>query len=110
MKNLGNMSKLMAQVQKMQDDMKKTQDELASTECDGQSGAGLVKISVNGQNRIVSLNIDSSLLKESEKEVLEDLIIAAFQDAKTKIDKLSNDEMSKITQGIALPPGFNLPF
>lgn len=110
MKNIGNIGKLMAQVQQMQSDMKTTQDKLASMECEGQAGAGLVKVSVNGQNQMTSLTIDPSLLKEDEKEVLEDLIIAAFSDAKVKMDTLSTEEMGKITQGLALPPGFNLPF
>jgi DNA-binding YbaB/EbfC family protein len=107
MKNIG---KIMEQVQKMQSDMKAAQDRLALMEVEGQSGAGLVKVKMNGQGMFVQIWIDSSLIKEDEKDVLEDLIIAASNDAKTKMDQLTADEMGKVTQGISLPPGMQMPF
>ncbi len=94
----------------MQSDMKAAQDRLALMEVEGQSGAGLVKVKMNGQGMFVQIWIDSSLIKEDEKDVLEDLIIAASNDAKTKMDQLTADEMGKVTQGISLPPGMQMPF
>ena len=100
----------MEQVQQMQSDMKAVQDRLALMEVEGQSGAGLVKVKMNGQGLFVHIWIDPSLIKEDEKDVLEDLIIAASNDAKAKMDQLTADEMGKVTQGLSLPPGMQMPF
>src|SRR3546814_9862420 len=79
-------------------------------EVEGVSGGGLVKVRATAKGRIVAVDIDQSLLAPSEKQMLEDLVAAAFNDARTKADQVSQQEMSKMTAGIPLPPGFKLPF
>ena len=105
----GNMKKIMKQAKQMQDKMMETQKELESMEIEGSSGGGAVKVIINGKKELLSLDIDSELLND-DKEILEDLIVAAFNDAKEKIQKKISDEMSSITGGIKLPPGIKLPF
>lgn len=107
MKNLGQMLK---QAQAMQSKMAEMQEKLAAIELTGASGGGMVKITLNGKNELRSVKIDPALLDPKEVEVLEDLIVAAFNDAKGKVDAHMAEEMAKITGGLQLPPGVKLPF
>jgi DNA-binding YbaB/EbfC family protein len=107
MKNaLGN---IMQQAQKMQEDLKKAQEELALMQVQGESGGGLVTIVMTGKREARKVTIDDSLLGE-DKDMLEDLVAAAINDAVNKVAKLKKEKMSDITSGIPLPPGFQLPF
>ncbi|WP_432472660.1 YbaB/EbfC family nucleoid-associated protein [Amphritea sp. HPY] len=105
----GGMGNLMKQAQKMQEDMQKAQEEIARTEVNGESGAGLVKITMNGRHDVKSVVIDDSLMEE-DKEILEDLIAAAVNDAVRKVESSTQEKMAKVTGGMAMPPGFNMPF
>ena len=107
MKN--QLSGLMKQAQAMQDNMKKMQDELASVEVEGQSGAGLVKITITCKFGVKRVVIDPSLLAE-DKDMLEDLVAAAFNDAVRKAEATSAEKMAGITAGMPLPAGFKMPF
>ena len=107
MKNLGA---LMKQAQEMQEKMGEMQDRLQDIEVEGSSGAGLVKVTLSGKSEMRGLKIDPSLLKPEETEVLEDLIVAATNDARSHLETRMQEEMSKITGGLQLPPGFKLPF
>jgi DNA-binding YbaB/EbfC family protein len=100
---------LMSQAKKMQEKMKDTQEALKKIEVEGVSGGNTVKITMNGDGELKKIFLDDSLLGE-QKEVLEDLIVAAHNDAKSKLKKKTADEISKVTGGINLPPGFKLPF
>lgn len=104
-----NMSKLMQQAQKMQDQMKKMQEEQEKLEVTGESGAGLVKVTMTGKHDVKRLEIDPSLLSE-DKEILEDLLAAAVNDAVRRVEENNKDSMSSMTQGLNLPPGFKFPF
>lgn len=103
---------LMRQAQQMQDNMKKMQDQLATVEVQGQSGAGLVKVTMTCRNAVRRVEIDPSLLSSDpdDKETLEDLIAAAVNDAVTKAEATSQEKMSSLTSGLPLPPGFKMPF
>ncbi len=107
MKNIGQ---LMKQAQEMQAKMQKMQERLAEIEVGGSSGAGMVTVTMNGKAEVRTVKIDPKLLDGEEAEVVEDLIVAAFTDAKGKVEARAADEMSKLTGGLDLPPGFNLPF
>ncbi|MGE4062209.1 MAG: YbaB/EbfC family nucleoid-associated protein [Rhodospirillaceae bacterium] len=107
MKNLGN---IMKQVQDMQTRMSEMQDKLAQLEITGSAGAGMVQATLIGKCELRRLKIDPALMKPEETEVLEDLIVAAVNDARGKVEKNAQDEMSKLTGGLPLPPGFKLPF
>ena len=100
---------LISQAKKMQEKMKETQEALKKIEVEGVSGAGTVKVIMNGDGELKKVSLDQSVLKEA-KEIIEDLIIAAHNDAKTKLKKKTSEEISKVTGGIDLPPGFKLPF
>ncbi len=100
---------LLSQAKKMQDKMKETQDILKKIEVEGVSGGNSVKIIMNGDGELKKIIFNDSILKES-KEILEDLIVAAHNDAKSKLKKKTSEEISKVTGGISLPPGFKLPF
>ena len=106
---LGNMNDLMKQAQAMQEKMQKMQEDVAKLEVTGESGAGLVKITMNGRHDVRGVNIDGSLLSE-DKEILEDLIAAAINDAVRKVETNSQEQMQKVTGGMQLPPGFKMPF
>ena len=107
MKNaLGN---IMQQAQKMQEDLKKAQEELALMQVQGESGGGLVTILMTGKREARKVTIDDSLLGE-DKDMLEDLVAAAINDAVNKVAKMKKEKMSDITAGIPLPPGFQMPF
>jgi DNA-binding YbaB/EbfC family protein len=100
---------LMQQAQKMQENMKRLQDELASIEVEGQSGAGLVKVTMTCKNQVRRVQIDPSLVGE-DKDMLEDLVAAAVNDAVRRAEETSQEKMSSVTAGMPLPPGFKLPF
>ena len=100
---------LMQQAQKMQDNMKRMQDELATIEVEGQSGAGLVKVTMTCKNQVRRVAIDPSLVGE-DKDMLEDLVAAAFNDAVRRAEETSQQKMASITAGMPMPPGFKLPF
>jgi DNA-binding YbaB/EbfC family protein len=106
MKGMGN---LMKQAQKMQEEMQKAQEEIANAEVTGESGAGLVSIVMNGRHDVKKVSIDDSLMEE-EKEILEDLIAAAVNDAVRKIEHNTQERMSSLTAGMGMPPGFKMPF
>ena len=103
------MGDLMKQAQQMQERVRKLQEEVAKTEVTGESGAGLVTITMTGRHDVRKVNIDNSLLGEA-KDVLEDLIAAAMNDAVRRAEKNQQDKMSELTAGIPLPPGFKLLF
>ena len=102
-------SDLISQAKKMQDKMKKTQETLKNIEVEGVSGGNTVRIIMNGEGELKKICLDEALFKEP-KEITEDLIVAAHNDAKSKLKKKTSEEISKITGGIDLPPGFKLPF
>lgn len=107
MKNIGNMLK---QAQQMQTKMAEVQERLAAMEVDGTAGAGLVTVTMSGKHDIKKVKLDPSLIEPGEAEVLEDLIVAAANDAKAKVDEAMQEEMTKLTGGMQLPPGMKLPF
>lgn len=94
----------------VQTQMQEAQAKLDSLEVEGVSGGGLVKIVASAKGRIKAIHIDDSLIVPSDKQMLEDLLAAAFNDAREKADRISNEEMGKMTSGLPLPPGFKLPF
>jgi DNA-binding YbaB/EbfC family protein len=100
---------LMKQAQAMQENMKKAQDELASTEVEGSSGAGLVKVTMTCKHDVRRVTIDPSLLAE-DKDMLEDLVAAAFNDGVRRAEQVSAEKMGKLTAGLPLPPGMKFPF
>ena len=100
---------LMQKAQKMQEDMQRMQDELASTEVEGQSGAGMVKVVMTCKHEVRRVAIDPSLVGD-DRDMLEDLVAAAFNDAVRRADAVSQEKMSAITSGMPLPPGMKLPF
>lgn len=105
-----NLSQMLKQAQEMQSKMAEMQSALADLEVTGQAGAGFVTVTVNGKGEMKRIKIDPKLADPSEIEVLEDLIVAASKDAKTKADAEAAAQMSKLTGGLQLPPGFKLPF
>lgn len=107
---LGDMAKIMKQAQEMQTKMAEMQDSLASITVEGQSGAGLVKAVATAKGELVGLNIDPSIFNQDDKEVVEDLILAAIKDAQGKAQEKSQAELAKLTEGLGLPPGMKLPF
>lgn len=107
MKNLGN---LMKQAQQMQSKMAEMQAKLSEVEVTGAAGGGMVQVTINGKSDMKKLKIDPSLCTAEDVEVLEDLIVAAFNDAKGKAETLMQSEMQKVTGGLNLPAGLKLPF
>ena len=105
-----NLQKMLKQAQEMQGKIAEMQAKLEEEETQGSSGGGLVKVTLNGKGALKALSIDPSLLKEDEKDMLEDLIIAAFNDTKDKVEAQLSEEMSKVAGGMGLPPSVNLPF
>tara|TARA_B100000427_G_scaffold314849_1_gene308387 strand:+ start:526 stop:846 length:321 start_codon:yes stop_codon:yes gene_type:complete len=100
---------LLSQAKKMQEKMKDAQEALKKIEVEGVSGGNTVKIIMNGDGELRKIHLDETILKEP-KEILEDLIVAAHNDAKSKLKKKTSDEILKVTGGVDLPPGFKLPF
>ena len=107
MKNLGGMLK---EAQKLQSRMAEMQQKLAEAEMTGTAGGGLVNVTLNGKGEMRRIKIDPSLADPNEMEILEDLVVAACNDAKAKIDAHLQEEMGKLTGGLPMPPGFKLPF
>ena len=107
MKNLGNMLK---EAQKLQTRMAEMQQQLAEAEMTGTAGGGMVNVTLNGKGEMRRIKIDPSLADPNETEILEDLVVAACNDAKAKIDAHLQEEMGKLTGGLPMPPGFKLPF
>lgn len=105
----GGMGNLMKQAQRMQEQMQKLQADLAQAEVTGESGAGLVKVTMNGRHDVKRVELDDSLMSE-DKELLEDLLAAAVNDAVRKIETNSQEQMGKLTAGMGLPAGMKLPF
>lgn len=107
MTDFNNMLKQAQELQKKMADAQKKVEEL---EAEGTSGGGLVKVKINGRNVTTSLSIDESLISKDEREILEDLIVAALNDARENVQKKISEEMSSLTGGLKLPPGMKLPF
>jgi DNA-binding YbaB/EbfC family protein len=107
MKNLAGMMK---QAQQMQSKMQDMQEKLDSMEVTGESGAGMVKVTLSGKADMKRIKIDPKIVDPGETEMLEDLVMAAFRDAKSKVEAAAAEEMQKVTGGLQLPPGMKLPF
>jgi DNA-binding YbaB/EbfC family protein len=104
----GGMAGLLKQAQLMQENMKKAQEEIARAEVEGQSGAGMVKVVMSGSHDVRRVAIDDSVM--DDKEMLEDLVAAAFNDAVRRVEKMTQERMAGFTAGLNLPPGMKLPF
>ena len=105
-----SLEEIMKMAQDVQNQMQAAQENLDKIEVEGAAGGGLVKICTSAKGRIISVDVDESLLQPSEKTMLEDLIAAALNDAKNKADAAAGPELQKMTSGMPLPPGFKLPF
>jgi DNA-binding YbaB/EbfC family protein len=105
----GAMGNMMRQAQKMQEDMQKAQQEIAGMEVEGQSGGGMVKVLMNGRHEIRKVSIDDSLMQD-DKEMIEDLLAAAVNDAVRRVEQMTQEKMSGLTAGLNLPGGLKLPF
>ena len=105
-----DIDQIMKAAANVQAEMAKAQDALDSHEVEGAAGGGLVTVRATAKGRILGLSIDPSMFRAEDKEMVEDLIVAAFNDAKLKADQVANAEMQKMTAGLPLPPGFKLPF
>lgn len=105
----GGLGNLMKQAQKIQQDMKKAQEELRNLEVEGQAGGGLVKIVMTGKHEVRKVCIEDSLLEE-DRDMLEDLVAAAINDASNKVEQLTKDQLSSLTGGLSLPAGLKIPF
>jgi DNA-binding YbaB/EbfC family protein len=105
----GQLAGLMKQAQQMQENMKKAQEEIAALEVEGQAGAGMVKVIMTGRHDVKRVNIDPSLMGD-DKDMLEDLIAAAINDAVRRVETVTQEKMGGLTSGFALPPGMKLPF
>lgn len=104
-----NIQQVMKQAQAMQKKMEAIQNQIAQKEVEGAAGGGLVKVVINGKADLKKVDIDADLLKPEEKDVLQDLIIAAYNDAKSKVEGELNSAMGNLAQELGLPPGFKLP-
>jgi nucleoid-associated protein EbfC len=107
---IGDMAKMMKAAQELQGKMQQVQEDMARIVVLGEAGAGLVKARVTATGELTGLDIDPSILVASEKEIVEDLILAAIKDAQTKASARHQSEMAKLTEGLPLPPGMKLPF
>ena len=105
----GGIGDIMKQAQQVQENLQKTQEEIANTEVTGEAGAGMVKVVMTGRHDVRGVEIDPVLFKD-DKEMLEDLIAAALNDANRKVEKLSQEKMSDLTSGLGLPAGMKMPF
>ncbi len=105
-----DLNDILAMAQNVQNELQKAQDSLDTIEVEGVAGGGLVKVKASAKGRIIGIAIDDSLVQVSEKQMLGDLLVAAFNDARTRADAASSTEMGKMTSGLSLPPGFKLPF
>jgi DNA-binding YbaB/EbfC family protein len=105
----GQLAGLMKQAQQMQENLKKAQEEIAATEVEGQAGAGMVKVTMTGRHDVKRVSIDPSLMGD-DKDMLEDLVAAAVNDAVRRVETLTQEKMGGLTSGFGLPPGMKLPF
>lgn len=105
----GGFGNIMKQAQEMQENLQKAQEEIAKMEVTGESGAGLVKVTMTGKHDVRKVDIDDSLVGE-DREMLEDLVAAAVNDANRRVERETQEKMSEFTSGLNLPPGMNLPF
>jgi DNA-binding YbaB/EbfC family protein len=105
-----DLNDILGMASRVQEEMQKAQAELDTIVVEGVAGGGLVKVRASAKGRIIGLTIDESLIDPKDKTMLEDLIVAAFNDARTKADEVAGAQMSKMTSGLPLPPGFKLPF
>jgi len=105
-----DLNDILGMASRVQEEMQKAQAELDTIEVQGVAGGGLVTVRASAKGRILGLAIDDSLIVPADKGMLEDLIVAAFNDARAKADEAANAQMSKLTSGLPLPPGFKLPF
>lgn len=105
-----DLNDILGMASRVQEELSKAQAGLDSIEVEGASGGGLVKVRASAKGRIIGLSVDDSLIDVADKGVMEDLIVAAFNDARKKADEASGKEMAKLTSGLPLPPGFKLPF
>ena len=106
---MNSLDEMLKMAQPVQDSMMQAQANLDTIEIEGAAGGGLVKVRASAKGRVIGVAIDDSLIALSEKQMLEDLIAAAFNDARAKADAVAGEEMGKMTQGLPLPPGFKLP-
>ncbi|WP_242097029.1 MULTISPECIES: YbaB/EbfC family nucleoid-associated protein [unclassified Sphingomonas] len=107
---MNNLEDIMAMAQNVQAELTKAQDNLDTIEVEGVAGGGLVRVKASAKGRIIGLSIDDSLIVPAEKQMLEDLVVAAFNDARARADAASSAEMAKMSSSLPLPPGFKLPF
>lgn len=105
-----DLNEILGMASRVQEELSRAQENLDKIEVEGSAGGGLVKVRASAKGRILGVAIDDSLLAPSEKQILEDLVTAAFNDARKKADEASSSEMAKMTSGLPLPPGFKLPF
>jgi len=105
-----NLAGLMKQASQMQERMQELQEKLAGMECEGGAGAGLVSVVLNGKGELRRVRIDPKLTLPEDREMLEDLLVAAHAEAKRRIEAAASEEMQKVTGGLSLPPGLKLPF
>lgn len=107
---MNQLNQMLKQAQKIQAQIAETQEKLAQLEVVGNAGANLVQVTLTGKGDLKRVKIDPSLASADELEVLEDLIVAAYNDAKSRAEQMTGDEMAKVTGGLGLPPGFQMPF
>ncbi len=105
-----NIQKMLKQAQQMQEKITKMQEELEQREVEGAAGGGMVKVTLNGKGNMLRLAVDESLVNRDEKDMLEDLIIAAHNDAKKKVEDMFSEEMAGVAGSMGLPPGMKMPF
>ncbi|MEX1221429.1 hypothetical protein SAMN06297229_1715 [Pseudidiomarina planktonica] len=106
----GGMGNMMKQAQQMQERMQQAQEEVAKLEVTGEAGAGMVKVTMLGNHNVRRVTIDPSLLEDDDKEMIEDLVAAAINDAVRRVEQTSKEKMGELTSGMGLPPGFKMPF
>ena len=106
---MNNFNDMMKKAQEMQKKMQEIQESLANLEVEGTAGGGMVKIIMNCKNEVKKIELDPSIIKEEEKQMMEDLIVAALNDAKNKAEEKSKEEMAKLTGDLGLPPGMKMP-
>lgn len=105
-----DLNEILGMASRVQEELQKAQASLDKIEVEGASGGGLVRVRATAKGRIIGLSVDESLVVPADKGIMEDLIVAAFNDARAKADEASGQEMAKLTSGLPLPPGFKLPF
>ena len=106
----GGMGNMMKQAQKMQEDMQKAQEEIAQMEITGQAGGGMVSVLLNGKHECKRVDIDPSLFDDDDRDMIADLVAAAFNDAARKVQEATQERMQGVTEGLGLPPGMKMPF